>query len=94
MYPASSLDPLGAIRAAPAVTLERMDPLARARIRAASFRATRVYPGPVGDLICRELLAFEEFGYRLGAQGPTMKLVEHIEATPTKAPIVAAETAA
>lgn len=94
MYPAASLDPLGAIRPAPAATLERMDSVDRMRLRAAAFRATRVYPGPVGELVCRELLAFEEFGYILGLQGPTMKLVAHIEETPTKAPIVAAETAA
>jgi hypothetical protein len=32
----------------------------------AAFRATLVYPGPVGELLCRELLDWEEFGYRFG----------------------------
>lgn len=79
MYPASSLDPLGAIRPAPAATLERMDMLDRARLRAAAFRATRIYPGPVGDLVCKEIMCFEEFGYRLDSGRMTMKLVAHIE---------------
>lgn len=95
MYPsASSLDPLVPIKAAPAASLERMDQLDRMRIRAAAFRATRVYPGPVGDLICRELMTWEELGWRLGSQRPIMSLVEHIETTPTKTPTLAAETAA
>lgn len=32
--------------------------------RAAAHHARRVYPGPVGELISRELTAFAEFGYR------------------------------
>lgn len=94
MYPAASLGSMAPINPAPAARLERMDSVDRMRLRAAAFRATRVYPGPVGELVCRELLAFEEFGYILGLQGPTMRLVAHIEDTPTKVPTVAAETAA
>lgn len=80
MYPmASSLDPLVPIKAAPAVALERMDHLERARIRAAAFRATRVYPGPVGELISSEVMAWDELGIRLGSRSRIMALVEHIE---------------
>lgn len=80
MYPmASSLDPLVPIKASPDARLEAMDMLDRARIRAAAFRATRVYPGPVGELVSRELMDFEQWGYRLGSLGPTMRLVAHIE---------------
>lgn len=80
MYPAvSSLDSLAPIKPAPDARLEAMDMLDRARLRAAAFRATRIYPGVVGELICREVLAGEEFGYRLDSGRMTMKLVEHIE---------------
>ncbi|ALE72135.1 hypothetical protein Ae168Ps1_2591c [Pseudonocardia sp. Ae168_Ps1] len=48
------------------------------RMRAAAFRATRVYPGPVGELISRELLAWEDFGYRLGGNRLVGELMEHV----------------
>lgn len=38
----------------------------RAKIRNAAYRATQVYPGPVGQLVSRELLIWEEMGWRLG----------------------------
>jgi hypothetical protein len=55
-----------------------MDHHERMRLRAAAFRATRVYPGPVGELLSRELLSWEEFGYRLGSRGLVMGIVEAI----------------
>jgi hypothetical protein len=88
------LDALAPIKAAPAAILDRMDHFDRQRLRAAAFKATRVYPGPVGDLICRELMTWEEIGVRLGAHRPIMTLVKHIESTPAKTPTLAAETAA
>ena len=48
------------------------------RMRAAAFRATRLYPGPVGELISRELLSWEDFGYRLGGNRMIMDLVHHV----------------
>jgi hypothetical protein len=51
-------------------------------IRAAAFRATRLYPGPVGQLISRELLAAEEFGYLGDSSGLTRQLVEHVMDAP------------
>ncbi|BBG04695.1 MULTISPECIES: hypothetical protein [Pseudonocardia] len=48
------------------------------RMRAAAFRATRVYPGPVGELISRELLSWEDFGYRLGGNRLVMDLVDDV----------------
>jgi hypothetical protein len=70
---------------APAV----MDHHEKMKIRAAAFRATRLYPGPVGELLSRELLSFEEFGYRLAKDGLVMRLVDHImKATiETKTPV-------
>jgi hypothetical protein len=35
-------------------------------LRAAAFKAQRVYPGPVGALIYREIQDWVEFGYRFG----------------------------
>lgn len=60
---------------------EFMDHHEKMRLRAAAFRATRLYPGPVGELVSRELLSWEEFGYRLGGQELIMRLVEHLLVT-------------
>lgn len=45
---------------------ERMDHHEKSRVRQAAFTAARLYPGPLGDLVSQDLLAWEEFGYRLG----------------------------
>ncbi len=55
-----------------------MDHHEKMRLRAAAFRATRLYPGPVGELVSRELLTWEEFGYRLGGDQLVMRLVDHV----------------
>src|SRR5688500_4132963 len=67
--------------------VSRMDPAPmdhheKMRLRAAAFRATRLYPGPVGELLSRELLTWEEFGYRLGGEQLVMRLVDHVLKTP------------
>jgi hypothetical protein len=54
----------------------------RTRLRAAAFRASLVYPGPVGELIAQELLSWDEFGHRLGGTRMIMALVEHVLRTP------------
>ena len=58
----------------------------RMRLRAAAFRATRVYPGPVGELLSRELLSWEEFGYRLGSRGLVMGIVDEVMKAPVATP--------
>jgi len=75
----SPLDAMAPIDPAPAVKLETMTHPERTRLRTAAFRATRVYPGPVGELISIELQSWGEFGYRLGSTTRIMALVEHIE---------------
>lgn len=60
----------------------RMDHHEKMRLRAAAFRATRLYPGPVGELLSREILSFEEFGWRLVGHGPIMRVVDHILKAP------------
>ena len=59
-----------------------MDHHEKMRMRAAAFRATRLYPGPVGDLVSRELLSWEDFGYRLGGNRLVMDLVDHVLKNP------------
>jgi hypothetical protein len=59
-----------------------MDHHEKARLRAAAFRATRLYPGPVGELLSCELMAWETFGYRLGGAQLMMRLVDHVLTAP------------
>jgi hypothetical protein len=56
----------------------------RSQLRAAAFYATRVYPGPVGELVSRELLAWEDFGKRLGGHGPIERLAKFVLAQPVQ----------
>jgi hypothetical protein len=55
-----------------------MDHNERKRIRLAAFRATRLYPGPVGELVSRELMSWEEFGYRLSSGSMIMRIVDEV----------------
>ncbi|ANY07353.1 hypothetical protein AFB00_14845 [Pseudonocardia sp. HH130630-07] len=55
----------------------------KTRMRAAAFRATRLYPGPVGELVSREILSWEEFGYRLGGDRMIAELVDHVLRAPS-----------
>jgi hypothetical protein len=55
---------------------------AQGRRRPPPFRVTRLYPGPVGEVLSRELLTWEEFGYRLGGGQLIMQLVDHVLKTP------------
>jgi hypothetical protein len=48
------------------------------RMRAAAFRATRVFPGAVGEWLSRELHSWAEFGYRLGPQALVRRLVDEV----------------
>ena len=64
------------------MNLVSMNHIEKMRLRAAGFRATRLYPGPVGELLSRELLTWEEFGYRLGGHRLIMRLVDHVLTTP------------
>lgn len=54
----------------------------KARLRAAAFRVTRLYPGAVGEMLSREILTWEEFGYRFGGYALVGRLVDHILKTP------------
>lgn len=78
-------NPAGYMKPVASNALDRMDHHEKMRLRAAAFRATRLYPGPVGELLQRELLTWEEFGYRLGGTNLVMRLVDVILKTPLAA---------
>lgn len=67
----------------PSIAPSRLDSHEKLRIRTAAYRATRLYPGPVGQMICRELLAWEEFGYRLARDKLIAQLIDDIMKTPS-----------
>ena len=43
------------------------------RIRTAAYRAQRLYPGGIGEIVSRELMVYHELGLRLGHDGPVMR---------------------
>ena len=61
-----------------------MDQTEKARWRAAAARATTAIPGPVGELVARELLIVEEFGWALGRESLIHRVRADIEARPVK----------
>lgn len=66
------------VRPLPGNTPARMAAHEANRIRAAAFRAKNLYPGPVGELINRELLTWEEFGFRVGDHSLVRRLVDDV----------------
>ena len=67
---------------APTAPPPRLDPHEKMRMRAAGYRAKQLYPGPVGKLIERELLVWEELGYRFDKGGQVAALVDHVMKSP------------
>lgn len=51
---------------------------ARSRYRAAAHHAKRAYPGAVGELLSKEILSWEEFGYRLGGEALMARVVADV----------------
>jgi hypothetical protein len=68
----------------PTDTPPTMEYAEKAAFRQAAFRARNVYPGPVGELIAKELLAIEEFGYRMGAEAFGRRLIAAVETAAIK----------
>jgi hypothetical protein len=54
----------------------------KSRLRAAAHHARRALPGPVGDLIHRELLAYAEFGYRMWGDALIPRLAADVLSRP------------
>lgn len=48
------------------------------RLRAAALHARRVYPGPLGELVARELTAYAEFGFRFAVDALVPRLATEI----------------
>jgi hypothetical protein len=66
------------VLAVPTTAPDRMDHHERMKVRAAAFRATRVYPGAVGEVLSKELLSWEEYGWRLGSFSLIRRLVDQV----------------
>ena len=62
----------------PDATLPKLSYQDRQRIRTAATYATKLYPGPTGELLAREFLAWDEFGYRIAADRLVMRAIDHI----------------
>jgi len=74
----TTIGPLPGPGAPDAGPVERTEAADRVRIREAAARAAQVYPGPVGELLSRELMSWEQFGYRLGSRTAIMQIVDQI----------------
>lgn len=54
----------------------------RSRLRAAAAHARRALPGPLGELVHRELTAYAEFGHRMTADALIPRLAADVLARP------------
>lgn len=69
-------------------TRESAGPADLAELREAGRRAIEMYPGPVGDLIARELEAAAAFGFRIASGAPFQRLVNDLlDRRPPTAPV-------
>jgi hypothetical protein len=73
---------------------ERLERHERSRYRAAAVHARRVYPGPLGELVWRELNAYAEFGYRFTRDPLIPRLAAEILALPSAGRVPEPEQAA
>jgi hypothetical protein len=60
-----------------------MPPHDTRRFRAAAVHARRISPGPLGELVYRELDAYAEFGHRLGDDGLIPRLAAAVLSVPS-----------
>ena len=72
------MTPLTAIGSEPTAARGLLELHERSRIRAAARHARRVYPGEVGELIHRELIAYAEFGIRFSVDALIPRLATRI----------------
>lgn len=80
--PPSNIVPAYRVPAAPPDKLESCE---KSRLRAAAAKATRTFPGAIGQVLARELQAHEEFAYRTAPDGLLMRLVRQLESLPERA---------
>lgn len=55
-----------------------MTAIDRSRLRSAAGRALTRYPGPVGEILARELRSWEEMNFRYGGHGLMERLVTEL----------------
>jgi hypothetical protein len=72
------MTPLTAVGSEPTAARGLLELHERSRIRAAARHARRVYPGEVGELIHRELIAYAEFGIRFSVDALIPRLATRI----------------
>ena len=60
----------------------KMDCHVKARFRVAAHHARRAYPGPIGELLAREILSWEQWGHRLGGEGLMTQVVDQVLSKP------------
>lgn len=60
-----------------------MDFHVKSRFRAAAHHAKRAYPGAIGELLSREILSWEQVGYRLGGWALMSQVVDQVLEQPT-----------
>ncbi|GAA1283367.1 hypothetical protein GCM10009609_55180 [Pseudonocardia aurantiaca] len=63
-------------------------------VREAAARALDTHPGPVGEVLARELRAYAQFGYRFGTDGLLDRLAGDILARPAVDTAASASAAA
>ena len=56
----------------------KLDLHEKSTVSAAAHRAKRLFPGPVGECLFRELDGFAQWGYRMDQSGLMPRLVAHI----------------
>jgi hypothetical protein len=59
-----------------------MDHGEKMNLRTAAFRVRKLLPGPLGELLAREFMVWEEFGYRFGAGSIVQAAVTQVLNTP------------
>lgn len=57
-----------------------MDYHERDRVRRAAWLSTKLYPGPVGEVLGERVMDWHELGYQLAEWGLAWRLIEFLEA--------------
>jgi hypothetical protein len=81
------------LQAGPSNPVPVMDYSQKARYRAAAARAKAAFPGAIGELLYRELLVVDEFGWALGVESFSARLLRDVEASVIK-PHIGAQSVA
>lgn len=64
------------------VPVPKLQPVDRGRLLSAALRAEKAYPGPIGELVARELTTWSELSFRFGGESTIARLVDHVMRLP------------